>query len=183
MRLSESFFYTLREDAKDEESASGNLLVKSGMFKKIGNGIYMKMPLGQKVVDNVKNIVRKQLVFPGGGKHRRAFQPFRVLAMRGREHLHAAADAGGDGGNFPFGNQLVRDDQVGAHGAHRRREGVRFFGISYDVRKCARIQRKIPIRRAEFVPLVVDEHVEQVFLGDQPREIAQNGRLSPPRRR
>ncbi len=61
MRLSESFFYTLREDAKDEESASGNLLVKSGMFKKIGNGIYMKMPLGQKVVDNVKNIVRKHM--------------------------------------------------------------------------------------------------------------------------
>ena len=61
MRLSESFFYTLREDAKDEESASGNLLVKSGMFKKIGNGIYMKMPLGQKVVENVKNIVRKHM--------------------------------------------------------------------------------------------------------------------------
>ena len=57
MKLSESFFYTLREDVKDEESVSGNLLVKSGMFKKVGNGIYMKMPLGQKVVDNVKAIV------------------------------------------------------------------------------------------------------------------------------
>lgn len=31
------------------------------MFKKIGNGIYMKMPLGQKVVENVKNIVRKHM--------------------------------------------------------------------------------------------------------------------------
>lgn len=61
MKLSESFFYTLREDLKDEESVSGNLLVKSGMFKKVGNGIYMKMPLGQKVIDNVKNIVRKNM--------------------------------------------------------------------------------------------------------------------------
>lgn len=61
MKLSESYFYTLREDVKDEESASGNLLVKSGMFKKIGNGIYMKMPLGQKVYENVKNIVRKNM--------------------------------------------------------------------------------------------------------------------------
>lgn len=61
MKLSENYFYTLREDAKDEESASGNLLVKSGMFKKIGNGIYMKMPLGQKVYENVKNIVRKNM--------------------------------------------------------------------------------------------------------------------------
>ena len=61
MKLSENYFYTLREDAKDEESISGNLLVKSGMFKKIGNGIYMKMPLGQKVWENVKNIVRKNM--------------------------------------------------------------------------------------------------------------------------
>ncbi len=61
MKLSESFFYTLREDQKDEESTSGNLLVKSGMFKKVGNGIYMKMPLGQKVVDNVKAIIRKHM--------------------------------------------------------------------------------------------------------------------------
>ena len=53
MKLSESFFYTIREDLKDEESISGNLLVKSGMFKKVGNGIYMKLPVGQKVVDNV----------------------------------------------------------------------------------------------------------------------------------
>lgn len=59
MKLSENFFYTLREDLKDEESVSGNLLVKSGMFKKVGNGIYMKMPLGQKVVENVKNIIRE----------------------------------------------------------------------------------------------------------------------------
>lgn len=61
MRLSESFFYTLREDMKDEESVSGNLLVKSGMFKKVGNGIYMKLPLGQKVVEKMKNIVRKNM--------------------------------------------------------------------------------------------------------------------------
>ena len=61
MKLSENYFYTLREDAKDEESVSGNLLVKAGMFKKIGNGIYMKMPLGQKVWENVKNIVRKNM--------------------------------------------------------------------------------------------------------------------------
>ena len=61
MKLSENYFYTLREDAKDEESVSGNLLVKSGMFKKIGNGIYMKMPLGQKVWENVKSIVRKNM--------------------------------------------------------------------------------------------------------------------------
>lgn len=61
MKLSRSFFYTLREDAKDEESISGNLLVKSGMIKKIGNGIYTYMPLGLKVLQNIENIVREEM--------------------------------------------------------------------------------------------------------------------------
>ncbi len=61
MRLSKDFFYTLREDAKDEDSVSGNLLVKSGMIKKVSNGIYMNMPLGEKVSQNVINIIREEM--------------------------------------------------------------------------------------------------------------------------
>ena len=34
MKLRSSFFYTIRENIKDEESISGNLLVRSGMIKK-----------------------------------------------------------------------------------------------------------------------------------------------------
>ena len=41
MKLSQSFFYTLRENAKDEDSISSNLLVRAGMIKKTSNGIYM----------------------------------------------------------------------------------------------------------------------------------------------
>lgn len=61
MRLSKDFFYTLREDAKDEDSVSGNLLVKSGMIKKVSNGIYMNMPLGEKVTQNVIKIIREEM--------------------------------------------------------------------------------------------------------------------------
>ena len=61
MKLSESFFYTLREDVKDEESTSGNLLVKSGMIKKTSNGIYTFMPLGLKVLQNIETIVRDEM--------------------------------------------------------------------------------------------------------------------------
>lgn len=61
MRLSEQFFYTFREDVKDEETISGNLLVKSGMIKKIGNGIYMYMPLGLKVLKNIENVIREEM--------------------------------------------------------------------------------------------------------------------------
>ena len=34
MKLKNSYFYTLRENVKDEDSLSGNLLVRSGMIKK-----------------------------------------------------------------------------------------------------------------------------------------------------
>ena len=68
MRLSEQFFYTFREDAKDEETMSGNLLVKSGMVKKIGNGIYMYMPLGLKVFKNIENIIRDEMNMAGASE-------------------------------------------------------------------------------------------------------------------
>ena len=61
MRLSENFFYTFREDVKDEETISGNLVVKSGMIKKIGNGIYMYMPLGLRVLKNIEKIIREEM--------------------------------------------------------------------------------------------------------------------------
>ena len=58
MRLSEEFFYTLRENASDEDSVSGNLLVRGGYITKISNGIYAKLPLGVKLTENIKEIVR-----------------------------------------------------------------------------------------------------------------------------
>lgn len=61
MRLKGQFFYTIREDVKDEETISGNLLVRSGMIKKVGNGIYMYMPLGLKVFKNIENIIREEM--------------------------------------------------------------------------------------------------------------------------
>ena len=59
MKLSKEFFYTLRENANDEDSISGNLLVRGGFIKKIGNGIYAKMTLGIKTAENIKKIVRR----------------------------------------------------------------------------------------------------------------------------
>ena len=50
MRLKSSYFYTIREDVKDEESISGKLLVRSGMVKKSSSGVYMYLPLGYKVI-------------------------------------------------------------------------------------------------------------------------------------
>ena len=61
MKLKESYFFTLREDAKDEESISGNLLVRAGMIKKVSVGIYMYLPLGLRVLNNVKRIIAEEM--------------------------------------------------------------------------------------------------------------------------
>lgn len=61
MKLKNSYFYTLREDAKDEESTSGNLLVRSGMIKKVGAGIYIYLPLGYKTLNNIMKIIKEEM--------------------------------------------------------------------------------------------------------------------------
>lgn len=61
MKLKNSYFFTLREDVKDEDSVSGNLLVRSGMIKKTSAGVYMFLPLGLKVMENIKKIVKEEM--------------------------------------------------------------------------------------------------------------------------
>ena len=65
MKLKSSYFFTLREDVKDEESISGNLLVKAGYIKKTSAGIYIMLPLGLRVLNNIENIIRKNMNAPG----------------------------------------------------------------------------------------------------------------------
>ena len=61
MKLKNSYFYTLRENVKDEDSASGNLLVRSGLVKKSSSGVYMYLPMGYKVLKKVEQIVREEM--------------------------------------------------------------------------------------------------------------------------
>lgn len=61
MKLNQSFFYTLRENVKDEDSTSGNLLCRAGMIKKSSAGIYMMLPLGLKVLNNIQEIIREEM--------------------------------------------------------------------------------------------------------------------------
>ncbi|MDD2591786.1 MAG: proline--tRNA ligase [Erysipelotrichaceae bacterium] len=61
MKLGNSYFYTIRENLKDEDSVSGNLLARSGMIKKSSSGVYMYMPLGLKVLQNISEIIREEM--------------------------------------------------------------------------------------------------------------------------
>jgi len=66
MKLKNNYFFTLRENVKDEDSTSGNLLVRSGMIKKSSSGVYMYLPLGLKVMKKIENIVREEMIRASG---------------------------------------------------------------------------------------------------------------------
>ena len=65
MKLKTSYFFTLRENVKDEDSVSGNLLVRSGMIKKNSSGIYMYLPLGYRVLKKIEQIIREEMDMTG----------------------------------------------------------------------------------------------------------------------
>lgn len=61
MKLANSFFVTRREFPKDEDSIASKLLIKSGMILKNSKGIYSYMPIGLKVLENIKRIIREEM--------------------------------------------------------------------------------------------------------------------------
>ncbi len=61
MKLKNSYFFTLREDVRDEDSASSNILVRAGFIKKTSAGVYMMLPLGLRVLNNIEAIIREEM--------------------------------------------------------------------------------------------------------------------------
>lgn len=61
MRLSKTFIKTLRNAPKDETAKNGILLTRAGYIYKELAGVYDYLPLGIKVLDNIKNIIREEL--------------------------------------------------------------------------------------------------------------------------
>ena len=61
MKLSKSFFKTLREVPNEAEIPSHILLLRAGMIKKIAAGIYSYMPMGWRTIKKIEEIVREEM--------------------------------------------------------------------------------------------------------------------------
>ena len=61
MKLSNFFLSTTKEAPADAEIISHQLMMRAGMIKKLGAGIYTWMPLGVRVLRKVENIVREEM--------------------------------------------------------------------------------------------------------------------------
>src|SRR6267378_971976 len=66
MRLSKSLVPTLREDPADAEAISHKLMLRAGLVRQLAAGIYVWLPLGQRVLDRINVIIRDEMNAIGG---------------------------------------------------------------------------------------------------------------------
>ena len=66
MRLSQNFTKTLKEAPADEVARNAQLLIRAGYVYKVMAGVYAYTPLGLKVLENIKQIVREEMNAIGG---------------------------------------------------------------------------------------------------------------------
>ena len=66
MRATRFFISTLKEAPSDAEIVSHKLMIRAGMIKRLGSGIYNYMPMGLRVIRKVEHIVREEMNRAGG---------------------------------------------------------------------------------------------------------------------
>src|SRR3989344_7197592 len=66
MRQSQLFTKTRREAPKDEISKNAQLLIRAGYIHKEMAGVYAYLPLGLRVFEKIKNIIREEMNAIGG---------------------------------------------------------------------------------------------------------------------
>ncbi len=61
MKASQFFIRTLKEAPADAEIVSHKLMMRAGLIRKLGAGIYNYMPMGLKVIRKVESIIREEM--------------------------------------------------------------------------------------------------------------------------
>ena len=61
MKASRFLIPTLREDPQDAQVASHRLMLRAGLVRKVGAGLYHLLPAGLRVIRKIENIVREEM--------------------------------------------------------------------------------------------------------------------------
>ena len=85
MRLSNGFIPTVKETPADAVIPSHQLMIRAGMVRALAAGVYTFLPLGQKVMRKVEQIVREEMDAIGGQEfHLPALSPIELWEETGR---------------------------------------------------------------------------------------------------
>lgn len=66
MRYTQMFIPTLKQSPADAEVISHQLMIRSGMIRQLASGVYSILPLGQRVLKKVEQIIREEMNAIGG---------------------------------------------------------------------------------------------------------------------
>jgi prolyl-tRNA synthetase len=95
MRASQLLISTLKENPNDAELASHRLMLRAGLIRKLGSGLYTWMPLGLKILRKIETIIREEMSRAGAQEVLMpAVQPAELWEETGRWET--------------FGNQLLK---------------------------------------------------------------------------
>jgi prolyl-tRNA synthetase len=84
-RLSSYFLPTLREDPADAEALSHKLMVRAGLIRQLGAGMWTFLPAGYRVIKRVEAIIREELDAIGGQEMLMpVLQPAELWKLTGR---------------------------------------------------------------------------------------------------
>lgn len=61
MKMSQMYSPTLKETPADAEVVSHQLMLRAGLMRKLGSGIYSHLPLGYKVIQKIEDIIREEM--------------------------------------------------------------------------------------------------------------------------
>jgi prolyl-tRNA synthetase len=85
MRWSQYFIPTLREDPADAEVVSHKLLLRAGLIRQLGAGIYSYLPLAQRSILKISEIIRQEMNAIGGQEfYLPALNPAEIWKESGR---------------------------------------------------------------------------------------------------
>ena len=85
MRWSQYFIPTLREDPADAEVISHKLLMRAGLIRQLGAGIYSYLPIAQRIALKIMQILREEMNHVGGQEfYLPALHPAEIWKESGR---------------------------------------------------------------------------------------------------
>ena len=95
MRVSKFYLATLKEAPAEADVISQQLMLRTGMIKKLGSGLYTWMPLGLRTLRKVERIIREEMDRAGAQRtHHGAVAPRARLGVHGDPAAALAQDRG-----------------------------------------------------------------------------------------
>ncbi len=111
MRLSHLFTKTRKDAPADEVAKNAQLLIKAGFVHKEMAGVYDFLPLGMKVVENIKQIIREEMDAVGGNEL--------IMSTLQRKELWEKTDRWDDEKvDVWFKTKLKNDNELGMGWSH-----------------------------------------------------------------